>query len=796
MLRITGVQNELLDGFRLREVRIEPLTGSVDADGAKTHLSSKSMEVLLCLARNPRTLVSREAILEKVWGTGDVSNESLSRAISDIRHALRDHTDHPVFVQTVPKRGYRLLVEPQIVAQQLHQLNIVNDAERSTLIGNLMARGVIQASVAFLLVGWVLIQVADAVVPIVGLPGWTVPLVTYTVIGGFPVVVLFAWFFEYAEGRFYLDRGKRSPTVTTGIGKNYLTMVAAYVITALAALIYQFSVGFESPAGSTTASIEIVETDIKVEPNSIAVLRFMNIDGSETSEIFSHGFAEDVLDRLARVPGLLVSARGDSWSLPLNSSSDEVRRRLRVAYYLEGSVRLVDDELRVVAQLINSATGFHVVSRSFNRNLENFMDVQREIMELTVANLRVALPEDTQMLLSSTYPGTDVDAYVLYRRGKELFDAPQTEESLAQVVNLYQQALQTDPGYAAAHAGLCIAYANAYRITNNADYVDMAEKACARALSASANLNVVYTALGDLYLLNGRDADAETAYSRALDINSQDVQAMQGLAQAYARQQRTVEAEDLFHQAIRLQPGNWGSLDSLGGFLFVNGRYADAAEAYRKVVLLDPNNWRGHGNLGSSLLMSGDFELAATALRRAVEIQPVQDYYSNLAIIHYYLGQFDESVTIQRKAVELSAEANTSWLNLGDALLFSSQPDQAEAAFRISAELAKKNLAINPNDAPKLFELAWAETMLGNRDHASELINRSKVLDSENPFAHYYDALIKHHIGNDDAAIDALEIAVASGYPIVMLKSEPHLSGLRNRQDFQSLTSNQADSLN
>jgi len=784
---VTGVHNELLDGFRLREKRIEPLTGSVRGRDGNSHLPPKCMEVLLCLAKNPRKLVLREELLKKVWGDAHASQESLSHTISEIRHALGDNPEHPEYIQTIPKRGYRLLVEPELSSEDDKQEIPIDEPTRSTLIGNLIDRGVIQASAVFLIVGWVLIQVADLVVPILGLHGWTTPLVTYVVIGGFPVVILFAWFFEFAEGRFYLDRGKDSPTITTGLERNYLTMVAAFVITTVGALIYQFAIGFDVPEAPSAEPIEIIESDIEVEPNSIAVLRFMNIDGSEQSDVFSYGLAEDVLDRLARVPGLLVSARGDSWSLPVNSSSEEVRARLRVAYYLEGSVRLVGDDLRVVAQLIDSATGFHLVSRSFDRKLENFMDVQKEITDLTVANLRVALPEETQMLLASTYPGTDVDAYVLYRRGKELFEKPQTRESLTDVVNLYEQALQIDPAYAAAHAGLCVTYAAAYKISSDVEFIDMAEKACAAALAANPNLHMVYTALGDLYLLSGRDKDGEMAYLSALDSNSQDAQAMRGLALALERQQRTDEAESLLNQAIHLQPGNWSSIDALGGFLFDSGRYLDAAEAYRQVVLMDPSNWQGHGNLGSSLLMAGDFEVAASALRRALEIEDDPAYSSNLGIIYYYLGQFDDSVAIHRKVVELYPDSNLDWLNLGDALSFSSEANLAENAYREAANLSENLLAVNSNDASTLYRLAWAATMLGNKTYADELIARSRNIAPNNPYMHYYSGLIKVVDKDYDAAIENIRRAVEAGYPIKLLAAEPFLAEFRQSAAFVEL---------
>ncbi len=109
------MKSDLLQGFYLGDLLVEPLKGRVTGRAGSQHLPPKAVEVLLCLASTPGDLVAREVLLDDVWGVGNGSQEALSHAISEIRHALDDHPDDPAFLQTLPKRGYRLLVEPELV---------------------------------------------------------------------------------------------------------------------------------------------------------------------------------------------------------------------------------------------------------------------------------------------------------------------------------------------------------------------------------------------------------------------------------------------------------------------------------------------------------------------------------------------------------------------------------------------------------------------------------------------------------------------------------------------------------
>jgi len=415
------------------------------------------------------------------------------------------------------------------------------------------------------------------------------------------------------------------------------------------------------------------------------------------------------------------------------------------------------------------------------------MGLQREITSLIVANLRIGLPEDSLSMVAASGDESNLDAYVLYRRGMDLLNQPHTIKTLDEAAGFFDQALELDSGYAAAHAGLCRAFVAKYDIGSDTRFIDPAEAACSSAVATNSKLDVVYAALGDLYEHTGRYEEGQAAYERALDINAKSVPAIHGLSDIYEKQQRHDEAEALLVEAVRLQPGNWRSLDSLGGFLFINGRYEDSADAYRMIVSLDPNNWQGLGNLGSALLMTGNFEEAATALQRSIDIERDRSYLSNLAIIYYYLGQFDDSVAIHRESIEMSPESEVAWLNLADSLLFSSESAEAGAAYRKAAELSENTLAIDPKSSLTLCIGAWANAMIGNPGRAEEYIRRAIESTPSNPYVHYYDALLKAKSGNYDAALDALSVALVNGYPSVMLVSEPLLNDIRDLERFSAL---------
>jgi tetratricopeptide (TPR) repeat protein/DNA-binding winged helix-turn-helix (wHTH) protein len=785
------VKAKLLQGFFLGDLFVEPLKGSVTGRGRSEHLSPDAVEVLLRLADSPGSLVTREVLLEKVWGAGNGNEESLSQAITEVRRALHDTAESSTFIQTLPGRGYRLAIEPTFPGTD------EPDAGAGTRNGpglddlgffqNVRQRGVLEAALAYLVSGWLLLQVADVVFEQLLLPAWTGRFVTYLVIAGFPIVLLLSWFLEYRDGKAVLDTGSQMSRPRQRLTRTYLSVVGSLAVASIAVFAYDRFIGLPQPEDSPAAVPVAEQAQFDVDPSSIAVLKFLNVDGSEQTEIFASGFAEELINRLALIPGTAVASRGDAWSLGPNPASSDIRRRLRVAYYVEGSVRLVDDLLNVNIKLVNSESGFQETSRNLEAKIEDFNRVLRDITKVAVANLRIVLPEGAQPALYSMHEDADVDAFILYRRGEEIFEQPRTVESLEAAIDLYRQALALDPGYAAAHAGLCSAYVELYEETSGSEDIRQAEIACTAALRSDSRLHMVYSALGELYANSGRIADAEQAFGKALEINAKDVQAMAGLADIYRRTQRFSEAEQLLTTAIDAQPGNWRTINSYGRFLFTMGRYLDAVDQYRLVVSIDPDNVTARNNLGGALTLAGEFEEARQVLEDMLAVQPIAQTYSSLGVIYYYLGDFEESVENLRRALELSPSDELYWLNLADSLHFAGRTDEAADAYQRARGLSAERLEIDSSDGVALTIQAWAEHMLGDSEAALELVDESLRIDPGDPYTYYYDALIRYQTGDRDTALASLAAALEKGYPAGLLVAEPHLGELRADDRFHAI---------
>ncbi len=786
------MQTDFIHGFYLSDWLVEPLKGQVSGRDGKVHLPPKAMEVLLCLAKSPAELVTRDSLLAEVWGPGQGSAEALSRAVSEIRHALDDHAADPRFIQTLPKRGYRLLETPEFVNDATSSV-VLGDGARITDVGfleNLRKRGVLETGLAYLLVGWLLLQVGDIVFDKLLFPDWVGTFVTVLVIAGLPIALVLSWYLEFRDGRAMLHERAQADTRKRRFSRTYISVIGALAIAAIGVYAYDRSIGLPRAEITATATAALVVKLPPIVENSFAVLPFLNLDGSEETQIFADGLVDDVITQLVRVPGLRVASRGDSFTLEPNSASQAVRDRLRVEMYLEGSVEMSADRLRVNIQMIDSETGFHRLSRKFDRPREDYFDIRDEIAGLAVGNVRVALPAGLRPATLTMIEDPSLDVWVLYRRGIEASRQPTTIDTVTAALAWFDAALKVDPEYAAAHAGKCAVLVLGYIEEDDASFISRAESACATALALNFNLDIVHTALGDLYRSTGRYSDAEAAYREALAIDPSSVAALTGLGETFSLLNHPDEAEGSLRRAIDAHPGDAFAYNSLGTFLFRAGRFAEAAEQYEYVVALEPRNMNAYTALASAHLAMGDFLAAAPAYQKALDIEPTKDAYTNIGLMHYYLGEFDAAIDRLASAVQLQPNDYLAHATLGDALWFGGRKTAALQEFAVAELLASSAFDVNPNDPLTMMDLAWIRAMLDERDDARRLIDMAQRMAPDDPYAYFYDALINLKAGNRSDALAALQTAVDKGFSRKLLAAEPHLASLREDPQFITLVDN------
>jgi tetratricopeptide (TPR) repeat protein/DNA-binding winged helix-turn-helix (wHTH) protein len=774
----------LLQGFLLGDLTVDPLKGEVTGADGSRHVPPKAVQVLLCLAEQPGEVVERQRILETVWGPGKGSEEALSHTVSTLRHALADQPDAPVFIQTLPRRGYRLLKEPIPTAGYVKE-QVAAESKRLADLSwfeNLRERGVIQASIVYILFGVALIELGDIVFGQLQLP-WFGVFTTVLVIAGFPVVVLLSWFLEFRDGKAVLHELSPEAWHRRRYSRTYLSVAGALVVAALAVIFYDRRVGLPTAVEVP----EFIPALPPVQENSFAVLPFKNVDGSERTRIFADGLVDDVITGLSQVPGLRVSSRGDSFTLEADTPSQRVRERLRVARYLEGSVETAGEDIRVIVQLIDSESGFHVISRRFDRSSDDYFSLRDEITSLTVSSVRVALPTDAQSASVLHGREPELDAYLLYRRGVDATWKPQTMENVEEAIRWYDAALEVDPDYAAAHAGKCSILVEARMEVDKPEMIERAQESCARARNLNPNLAVVNNALGRLYLETGQLEAAASVYERALQSDPSSEDALAGLGNVRLRQNRSAEAEEVLRRNLDLHPGNPRAHSALGTFLFLTGRYADGAEQYQYAAALEPDSMTAYLNLGTAQMAAGFFAEAIATFNKSLELEPKQVTYSNLGLLYYYLGDLESAIAAHDEAVKLEPRDYLARINRGDALWASGRERAARESYRYGRELAEEELRVNPQDPYLLMDLAWTAAMLGDLGAARLQMNRAMPLAPEDPQTHYIDGLIHLRENSLDAAAHSFARALELGYSPALLRADPHLRSLKSDARFAEL---------
>ncbi|MGB0133430.1 tetratricopeptide repeat protein [Dokdonella sp.] len=547
----------------------------------------------------------------------------------------------------------------------------------------LQQRKLVQWAMAYLAAAWVLLQVLDLAADSYEWPTLIMRIAFGLIALGFLVTLVLAWY--------HGERGVQKVSATE-------LLIVALLLLVGGGLIWQFSQS--SPTSDTTQVSASGQVSVSpaagatgadtpaVADKSVAVLAFSNMSDDKQNEYFSDGVSEELLNVLARVPGLKVTARTSSFFFKgQNVPIPEIGERLGVAYVVEGSVRKAGNKVRITAQLIKASEGFHVWSETYDRELDDIFALQEELASSIAKELSGAIGI-SQTSVAATGTTRSVPAYEKYLKGRQAWNLT-THAGDLEAVEYFKSALALDPDYAMAHGALAEAYVSLANdgVEPASKVFPLARASAKRALAIDPDNVQAHTALAEYafhYDWDWAASDRHIEQALAADPN---------YAMAYSRHAGHLSARNLLEdgaaadqRARELDPVNQNSLRSsnllyrrhyaeaieaangeladnsssnvartnLGQALALSGKPDEAVEMFRAMAIETPEDLRVQANLGWALGLSGQAELAGAILRQLTTLADTHFVSPlSLAMVALGIGDHDRVFVELEKAREV-----------------------------------------------------------------------------------------------------------------------------------------------
>lgn len=478
-------------------------------------------------------------------------------------------------------------------------------------------RKVVQWALAYLAGAWGLLEAATLVGEHFGWPGWIHRTLITVALVGLPTTLVLAWY--------HGEKGQQRVT-----GPELLMLAALFVVAGSAVALVQDDGAISPPqepaaeatGGPVDSAAAALSDPASVSRRSIAVLPFENLSAEEANEYFSDGITEDVLTAVAKVGDLHVISRTSSMAYKeTDKSVRQIGRELGVGTVLEGSVQREGDRIRITAQLIDARDDRHLWAEQFDRQATDLFAVQSEIAVAIASALEAELSEDERDRILAG--GTEnLDAYELYLRGRESLRAGGGAlETNEEAIAYFQRALELDPDYALAHAGLSVAYTTRQEYRGVA-WGDSAILAAVRAINEDPRAAEGYAALARAQGWWGLFDRALENLELALERNPNDADAASEMGSVLHGVGRLDESLTWALRAVSLEPTYAGHYADVGWILFTLGEEEAGLAWLERARRMDPDRPAVYGDLADLYLRRGDVDAAEPYLEQLRSLAP------------------------------------------------------------------------------------------------------------------------------------------------------------------------------
>ena len=527
----------------------------------------------------------------------------------------------------------------------------------------------------------------------------------------------------------------------------------------------------------------------------VAVLPFEALTGRPEDEARAAGIAHLMSNRLAQLEAFQRTLSVEPTSNVLQAgvhSAEQARRALNATLVVTGSVQRVGGRVVFIANIEDTRRNRTV--RAARAESED------ALVEEVVRLLALELAESAKVVLRASAAGVAEAAtlagqglaYTPYAEGKSALERYDQLRSLDRAIELFSQALERDPGYALAHAGLAQAFWRRYRIEKKPEQAQLAEEHARRSLEIDDLPASGWITIGMIRAGTGRAEEALLDFQRALDRNPRSGDAHRERADALERLGRYGEAEAACRRAIELRPESWANQNYLGAFLAARGRFADAEKTFQAALALAPDNARVWSNLGATRIRLDRMKEAEVALETSLELAPSSSAFSNLGVIHFWQGRWADAARTFERAIAVNPRDYRLWRNLGAARYWApGERDRAAEAYRRAAELGEEERKLDPKAPRVLAELAECQVMLGEEASARRLADEASSLATADATAAAILADAYEQLGDRAAALKWLGVALRGGYTPDDLERDPWLEKLREDRRYRALIDGQ-----
>ena len=488
-----------------------------------------------------------------------------------------------------------------------------------SLLNELKRRNVFRVGAAYTVVSWLIIQVAETILPLFGYGDSLARTVVIVMAIGFIPTVIFAWVFELTPEGLKKEKDvdrTQSDSVHTGKKLDRMIMVV------LALALGYFAVDkFVLDPARDHSKVETAREEGRTEAlaksvsdKSIAVLSFVDMSSDKDQEYMSDGIAEELLNLLAKIPELRVISRTSAFSYKGKSISlAQIAKELNVAYILEGSIRKSGDQIRITTQLIQTSSDTHLWSETYDRALENIFAIQDEIAAVVVDELKIKLLGTPPVVEK-----TDPEAFSLVLQASHLY-RQQTPEAMEQALALFKEAIAIDPDYPRAWTGLADVYQRQVTIGGRSiqESKELALNAIDQALKIDPEFVPAHKLLGWTAMAYDNDlAAAALHYQHAIDLDPTNTSYIAYFLSGLGRNEEAIAFQK---ETVSHDPVNDGSHYSLAVYCIFNRDLDCALAADQTALKLRPGRVFVNSDIGTIYLLKNNPEAALASFEREAD---------------------------------------------------------------------------------------------------------------------------------------------------------------------------------